>query len=199
MSLYVYALVDEPRALPAGLEAVALDGVSAIVREVAAAPELATRALQAHDATMRAIGAPALLPMRFGMVAAGAAELRAQLEPMLRSLRESLALVRGREQMTLRLFGERPSAQTGGGPGTRYLAARRGALPDLAPLRRALGELPRAERIELHSAGALLASVYHLVDRGASREYAHAVEECGLPLALSGPWPAYAFAPEAAS
>jgi hypothetical protein len=137
--------------------------------------------------------------MRFGMVAAGAGELRAQLEQMLPALRESLALVRGREQMTLRLFGERAAVTSEGGPGTQYLAARRGLLPDLAPLRRALGELPRAERIQSHSSGALLASVYHLVDRGASSEYARAVEECGLTLAISGPWPAYAFAPEAAS
>jgi hypothetical protein len=66
-------------------------------------------------------------------------------------------------------------------------------------LRRALASLVRAERIERHSEPGLLASVYHLIDRGAAPAYARAIEETrleGLRVAVSGPWPAWSFAPE---
>src|SRR6266849_1030829 len=84
-------------------------------------------------------------------------------------LLEALELVRGREQMTLRVFGEAPPADRRSG--TAYLESlrRSRSLPELDPLRAALEPLVRAERTEVHR-GPLLASVYHLIDRGRAPE-----------------------------
>ena len=75
-------------------------------------------------------------------------------------------------------------------------------LPELDPLRTALGALVRSERLERHSEPGLLASVYHLIDRGASPEYeriARAFRIEGLRVMVSGPWPAWSFSPEVAA
>jgi len=107
--------------------------------------------------------------------------------------------------MTLRVHGPgAPAPLTGGGAGARYLEDRRRArkLPELDPLRAALGSLIRAERLERHSEPGLLASVYHLIDRGASSEYQRIAGDFraeGLRLLVSGPWPAWSFAPEVSS
>jgi hypothetical protein len=201
-----------------------------LVVEVGAA-ELApsAEALARHDAVVRALAAqvPALLPARFGWLSPDAGALATQLEPHAERLREALALTTGREQMTLRLYG--PAAAGGAanagvdpdagsaavaaeGDGTRYLRARRDQarrrqdVPEAAPLRAALAPLVRAERAQRHApepAGgeALLASVYHLVDRGGSAAYRARVQEAAgglapLRVAVSGPFAPYAFAPE---
>src|SRR5262249_51020567 len=131
-----------------------------------------------------------------------------------RELTEALALVAGREQMTLRVLGDAPAgvapapaAADDAGPGARYLAARRAEwrraheAPELAPLRRpALDALVRAERVTRHDAPPLLASVYHLIDRGAAPAYRATVDGslCApFRVVATGPWPPYAFAPEA--
>ncbi len=91
------------------------------------------------------------------------------------------------------------------GPGTRYLLERRRSaerarsLPEIADLRSALAPLLRAERIERHDAGRLLATAYDLVARADAPRYTALVQQAaarpGTPrLALSGPWPPYAFA-----
>jgi hypothetical protein len=116
---------------------------------------------------------------------------------------EALDLVAGREQMTLRVHGNLPDEPPSGGPGTRYLEARRRSrtLPELGPLRAALSGLIRAERIERHTEAGLLASVYHLIDRGTAPAWRQAVESTrldGMHVTFSGPWPAWSFAPELA-
>ena len=118
--------------------------------------------------------------------------------------------------MTLRVYGEvepsdgvAPGGEDQGlGPGARYLQRRRRegsrerTVYEIAPLRPALGRLVRSERVERHlHALPLLASVYHLVDRGGSGAYLAAVQTAAplLPavrVTTSGPWPPYAFAPE---
>jgi hypothetical protein len=114
--------------------------------------------------------------------------------------------------MTLRVFGEPelppdPEPGSAGGPGTRYLAARRReverahALPEIEPLREALRPLLRAERIERHeAAGPLLGTAYHLILQGQTAAYRAALEAArertgGRRIAATGPWPPYAFAP----
>ncbi|MEA2691031.1 MAG: Gas vesicle synthesis protein GvpL/GvpF, partial [Acidobacteriota bacterium] len=96
-----------------------------------------------------------------------------------------------------------PAGATGG-PGARYLAARRRAanpgIPEVAALRRALRPLVRAERIERHEKGQLLASVHDLVVRAEAPGYRRIVEGAagelaGRKVTVSGPWPPYAFAP----
>jgi hypothetical protein len=166
-------------------------------------PPLSAEALRAHEAAVRRIAdqAQACLPARFG---AGAADERALLEALAareRELLEALELVRGREQMNLRVHGATAALPPGGGPGTRYLEERRRAtrLPGLDPLRSSLSAVIRAERIEPHEEAGLIASVYHLIDRGASSDYRRAVERAvleDLRLTVSGPWPPWSFAPE---
>jgi hypothetical protein len=61
--------------------------------------------------------------------------------------------------------------------------------------------LVRAERVERHSEPGLLASVYHLIDRGAAPSYTRTVEATaidGFRFTVSGPWPPWSFAPEVA-
>ena len=74
-----------------------------------------------------------------------------------------------------------------------------GRRPALDPVRRALGKLIRAERVEPHTAPPLVATVHHLVDRGDAEAYRTRVTamlasgEAPL-LAVRGPFPPYAFA-----
>ena len=91
------------------------------------------------------------------------------------------------------------------GAGTAYLErvrAREPGAPGLDAIRAAVGGLVHAERIFSASTPPLRATVYHLIDRGAAARYLEAVEAAALPpgirLAASGPFPAYAFAPELA-
>jgi Gas vesicle synthesis protein GvpL/GvpF len=188
----------------------------AAVGEMAERPAVSEATLRAHDAVIRRLAdtVDAILPVRFGALLSESA-LTDALAARGRELTEALALVAGREQMTLRLMGEAvprraPAAVSDHpelGPGARYLAARRAEwrrareAPELEPLRPALQPLVRAERVTRHDAPPLLASVYHLIDRGASAAYLSAVERAGGPtpvrIVVTGPWPPYAFAPEA--
>lgn len=223
--LYVYALLAEaPGAAPgrglAGerLCVVDVEGVWAVAGTMTSAPPPSAPALRRHDAVVRRLAraTDAVLPVRFGTAVAGRAALARALEGRGPSLRRALRLVRGREQMTLRVFGlaaplPRPEgAPPDGLPGTRYLAARlatavhRRAVPELDALRSGLARLVRAERVERHDAPPLLATVYHLVDRGRSAEYLAWLDRAAshahpVRLRASGPWPAYAFVPEPAA
>jgi hypothetical protein len=157
-------------------------------------------------------GFGAILPARFGEIFADETALAGRLAPREREVAEALALVRGCVQMTLRVFGEPAPVlepEPAGGPGTRYLAARRRqserahSLPEIEPLREALRPLLRAERIERHAdSGPLLGTAYHLVTRAQTGDYLAVLEAAkerlgGLRIAATGPWPPYAFAPEA--
>jgi hypothetical protein len=168
-------------------------------------PALSADALRAHEEAVRRIAeaAPACLPARFGAGASDEAALTKAVTERQAELEDALRLVRGREQMTLRVHGAsffvpRPG---GSGPGTRYLEERRRsrALPELDPLRTALSEIVRSERLERHAEPGLLASVYHLIDRGSAPRYRELVAATrleGLRVSMSGPWPAWSFAPE---
>ena len=166
-------------------------------------PPLSADSLRAHEAAVRRIAdaAQACLPARFGSSATDETSLSAALAAREAELAEALDLVRGREQMTLRVHGSSALLPSGAGSGTRYLEGRRraGKLPELEPLRSALAGVVRAELVEPHGEPGLLASVYHLVDRGAAETYRRVVETTaieGLRITLSGPWPAWSFAPE---
>jgi Gas vesicle synthesis protein GvpL/GvpF len=168
-----------------------------------APPPLSAEALRAHEAAVRRIAdvAQACLPARFGACASDDAELRQLIEARSPELTEALGLVRGREQMTLRVLGAAAPAPSSKSPGTRYLEERLRAsrLPELDPLRAALSDLVRAERVERHGEPGLMASVYHLIDRGAADGYRRRVESSPLGavrVTVSGPWPAWSFVPE---
>lgn len=199
------------------LRLVRCGGILAAVGEMAAAPRADAALLQAHDAVVRrlAAGSAAVLPARFGGLAAGEAELAERLGSRVPLFREALERVRGCVQMTLRVFGSGPAPladldplpeDPAAGPGTRFLAARRrqheirASLPEIEPLRPALRPLLRAERIERQDSGPLIGTAFHLLPREAEADYRAALEATGghLPggyrLAWSGPWPPYAFA-----
>lgn len=168
-------------------------------------PPLSPDALRAHEAAVRRISdrSQSCLPARFGASAADEAELRKLVEARAPAFVEALALVRGREQMTLRILDAPAGPAPSGGPGTRYLEERRRAstIPELDPLRAALSGLVRAERVEPHGRPGLVASVYHLIDRGAAASYRSRVESSppdGVRVTVSGPWPAWSFTPELA-
>lgn len=223
--LYVYALTRETPdgALGAGLAGeaiVALDaaGVIALAGRVATTPEIDRTTLEAHDTAVRRLAGlvPGLLPVRFGTVVADQSALAEALAVQAGPLREALALVAGREQMTLRAYGAPPTGTEDSaepadedacrGPGARYLAARLRDqrriedLPALAPLRAALAPLVHAERLERHATPPLVASVYHLITRGGAGDYRARLDAARpalapMRIAVSGPWPPYAFAP----
>ena len=222
--IYLYALVDEAPTGPLGegiagepLQILPQGKLATVTGQIPERPRPDRETLERQDAVVRRLAGlfGAILPARFGEAFADEAALANRLAPREREVSEALSLVRGCVQMTLRVFGEpdaRPEPETvpAGGPGTRYLAARRReierahSLPEIEPLREALRPLLRAERIERHAAaGPLLGTAYHLVLRGEAGAYLSALEAAkerigGRRVAATGPWPPYAFAPEAA-
>jgi hypothetical protein len=106
--------------------------------------------------------------------------------------------------MTMRLYGDASERATrpptDAGPGTRWLRERstKIAVPELPAVRAALAAIVRGESVEMHGAPPLRASVFHLVDRARLEEYRAAVDALAgavapARLALTGPWPPYAF------
>jgi hypothetical protein len=216
--LYVYAVLDEAPggALGAGawgetLRAVACGGLATVAGAVATVPAPTLAGVREHDAVIRRLAAavPALLPARFGSVAADEPALRATIGARAATLRERLARVRGCEQMTLRVYGAPaapPPAATAAASGTEYLERRRAAhdprhaLPALRPLLATLEPLVADERFEPHGVAPLLGTIHHLVDRAHAHAYLAAADAApapaGLRVRVSGPWAAYAFAGE---
>jgi len=224
-ALYVYALLGQP---PAGGLGRGLAGeplrllhcgpLLAVAGTVANAPAIDAASLRGHDRTVRRLTdmVDAVLPVRFCTLVDDEAALAGLLAPQAAELGEALALVGGREQMTLRLYGAglavaaaapEPDAEAEG-PGARYLderlreQRRLHSTPEIEAIRRALGTLVLAERIERVDTSPLLASLYHLIERGTGPRYLAALEvaraELGAVVARpSGPWPPYAFAPGA--
>jgi hypothetical protein len=211
VSLYLYGvLAAEPPPAPRGsrLRYVSCGGLFAVVRALDRLPAAHPAALRRHAAVVQRLwdAAPAVVPARFGSAVADEAELLRELQARLPDLRAALELVRGRAQMTLRVFDttvKKPGASAGEpASGRAFLAARaawwRGAdVPGLPALLEAVRPLRAAERIERHQAPPLAASVYHLVDRGRVAEYRSVVarRRGRMRLRVSGPWPPYAFAP----
>ena len=147
----------------------------------------------------------ALLPVRFGTVVRDASDLDLIVGQLPDALREQLAGVRDRAQMTiLVLLSPRPRTRvTRRSPisGAEYLRAAQAAhdVPGFAPLRAALRRWVRGERVETRGD---IASVYHLVPRGAVGRYRAAAmragKDAGIRLRVLGPRPPYAFADRAA-
>jgi hypothetical protein len=187
---------------------------------MADAPSVDARALRGHDAVVRALAehADAILPARFGCFVKDDTALCDALQPRARELGDALRLVRGCEQMTLRVYDAdaappsagQPAANAGTAaarPGTSYLVGRQRErqrareVPELDPVRPALRMLVRDERAQRHRTPPLVASVYHLIERGQAAVYQETLTRAaaslgGVRVSASGPWPPYAFAPE---
>jgi hypothetical protein len=198
----VYAIVSEESPLDEGLRLVHCGEVSAVVGEAETGP-VTPEALAAHDAVVRRLAErfEALLPVRFGERVKDEADLAKLLAPRAPRFAEALERVRGCAQMTLRVFGDpEPVPEPDeGGPGTRYLEARRRArsLPEIEPLLDALRPLLKDERTVRHDQGSYFGTAYHLVRREDVPAYLSTVEsvETGRRVTVSGPWAPYAFAP----
>ncbi len=199
------------RVLPCG-------SLVAAVSDVSGAPPLQEWSIREHEQTVRRLAesVDAILPARFGSVIPDEHVLVQLVESREAELRQALELVEGREQMTLRVYGEASpvpelpveiEAEEGGvlGPGARYLARKMGArareqlVTELESVRPQLAPLVRAERIQRHSTPPLIASVYHLIERGQSTRYLEVLNgnahgDPPVRIIASGPWPPYAFA-----
>jgi gas vesicle protein GvpL/GvpF len=223
-SVYLYAILSGAPSCETGsgvcaepLRTVAFGGLVALVGDVTQLPPASAMTLRAQDAVLRRLAAAldAVLPVRYGTLLADDAALAEALESRRPQLAEALRRVAGCEQMTLRLWGDAPAvtppaaAPTEAGPGTRYLTgrleaqARAGHVPELAPLRAGLGDLVREERAERHDRPPLLATIQHLVPRGAGSRYVetvHAIRDELRPwrVSVTGPWLPYAFGEDAA-
>jgi hypothetical protein len=224
--LYVYAVAEIGDDAPLGdglagepLEVMRAGAVSAVIGRVAGPPDVTGSSLRAHDAVVRRLAdlSRALLPARFGSLAADDDTLRAALAERAAAYAASLERVRDREQMTVRVFaaGGSPAEAVDGaappaletaaaGPGARYLAARAqeggaAGVPGLVTLLGRMAPLVAGEIVERHSAAPLRATVYHLVERSSGERYREALREAAeaapeLRVVASGPWPPYAFA-----
>jgi hypothetical protein len=197
------------------ISCVPVGDIFAMAQRADRAPAISEDALrEQHDIVLRLAGrANAILPARFGSLV-DEDELRRIV--ILRAVRLTAAfgLVRGREQMTVRLLGdpagdERTAARAApaarGGPGARYLEERRAAagypLPDaVAQLTAAVRNMVGAEKAE-PGQGEVRAMLYHLIDRGRSAAYRRALAGAApevepFTIRVTGPWPPFAFAPE---
>lgn len=210
--VYVYALSSPglPRRLSVlgrQLHCVAIGDVNAIVgRTTPPGRSLEDIQLQHRIVTQLAARTPAMLPARFGSVLSEGA-LRSLVSERQDDIHVALQLVRNCQQMTLRVFGpsgpDAPSTPASGS-GTAYLTHRRERAhyhpPELDVIREKLGALVKAERAEAGERGVRLV-VYHLVTRRSVARYrrqASVLQTMLKPYAVTttGPWPAFAFAPE---
>jgi len=210
--VYVYALSSPelPRRLSVlgrRLNCLTIGGIDVIVeRSGTPGRTLEDIQLQHRIVSRLAARASALLPARFGsMVTEGA--VKSLVSERQDEIQEALRLVRNCEQMTLRVFGpaEREEAtEPPSGSGTAYLARRRERAhqrpPELEIISRELGALVTAERAEAGERGVRLV-VYHLVARRLVSRYRRRASVLQTlltpyPVAVTGPWPVFAFGPE---
>lgn len=218
MGAYLYGFaLDGPRAIRHGawrepLRLARLRRLVLIFGELEAKPALSASSLRAQDRFAKKLfsALDPFLPARFGSFFSSTIELRAAVERNAAALGQALRFVRGAVQMNVRVFGEaaaRPKpTSSSGGPGARYLTQLRDQrawetqLPELEPLRTALGALLRGERCQRADRPPLVGSAYQLIARDALKPYRAAIKraspELGVDLEVSGPFAPFAFAPE---
>ena len=218
-ALYVFALTNQPapplRHGNRRIEFIDVGGVHAAVECVAVRPIVSEATLRAqHDIVMKiAASVDAILPARFGALL-DRAELESLVAIRLAPIREALELVSGRVQMTVRVFVsveravarpvqeyDRVRRSAAAPSGTEYLQQRRrNANPALsgeaATISAAVRGLVHGERSD-RSEGRAGWTLYHLVDRRALPQYQRAMEPFkSSSVAITGPWPPFAFVPD---
>jgi hypothetical protein len=228
--LYLYGITGAgalPETPPLGLEECAVavlpfNGIAAVTGELTAGrPEASERHLREHFRVVEALMAhDTVLPVRFGTVFGGVADLREHLARghdvyagdlrRLRGLVElSVRAERRRGMPALPSVSEAAVAPADGGPGTRYLAERLAlaaqALAAMLMERLAVDEAQvewRALALPSGTAGVSMAFLLPKERLDGFREAADALGslEEDLDILLTGPWPPYSFvsAPEAA-
>jgi len=222
-AVYVYALVEArsrrpltpPRARAMQvrghrIQLIPVGTIQALVELLEVPPALSEESLRAQHDIVVALARrfDAILPARFG-AAVDIAELERLVVLREKSLRKALARVRGREQMTVRVFGPEPQAGIKTGmpvSGTAYLHGRRQAARARVPasgrrIRRAVKSIMDRERIDTGH-GRVQATLHHLIQRGRHEQYRALVRKAleGFPtdggIVISGPWPPFAFTPD---
>lgn len=196
--MVVIAIAQARDAARAGVEAVAVKSLAAIVQRRAAAPAPTERALRAQAAALAKLERQGLsfLPVRFGSVVTDEAELARLLAPMSAALKKALALTRGRHQMTVRVRGMRPKAPRTSGRAFLAARARDARVPEADPVRKAVARLIAAEETG-PARGPYAGAVHHLVDAANIERYIAAVTDLQRRspgrFVLSGPMPPFAF------
>jgi Gas vesicle synthesis protein GvpL/GvpF len=218
-TVYVFALTNQSappfRHGNRRIEFIEVGGVHAAVERAARRPAVSEDALRAqHEiVTKIAESVDAILPARFGALL-DSAELASLVSMRLAPITKTLELVSGRVQMTVRVFTGLPpsprrrrpavaSAETGHGrpSGTEYLEQRRrdaaAALTgEAASISAAVRGLVTDERTACGQ-GRDEWTLYHLVDRGVLPRYERAIEPFkSSAVAVTGPWPPFAFVPD---
>jgi hypothetical protein len=189
------------------LRVLRIGGVSVVVgARPVERPSASIEALRAqHDVAISLARRTAFLPARFGSVV-GQGELEQTVRRRAASIRRALARVEGRAQMTIRVVPRRREPERSRDesmPGTAYLEGRRrearSTRRDAAAIRRGLRAFVRAERAQPGGAGVRL-TLFHLVNVEDVAAYRRAAAELepmvAGALAVTGPWPPFAFAPE---
>jgi hypothetical protein len=218
MAWYVFALVDSApsgaagKGLSGALSLRKLAGAYVVVERRADVPPAAFGTLKTHQdvVTRLAKHVPAILPVRFGTLLEPS-ELEEAVESRDEEIAEAFDLVRDRVQFTWR--NRKPRTKAGGakrespaGPpasGAEYLrrAARAVNPPPPAafrPLQNILAPLAVRQRYQPGTA-TMPEAVYHLIANQDVRRYAAAaaaVTAASPQLAVTGPFPPFAFAPE---
>jgi len=211
--LYVYAILDAgmpaPRVRGHRIEMLPVAGIWVAVEHLAEAPRISESTLRDQHQIVVRLGraAKAILPVRFGAFL-DAGELERVIRLRRGTFRKALQEVRGKEQMTVRIFGPamRPEFAIPPVSGTEYLRARaasaRAPLPPVAEaIGRAVRSLVTSERTD-SGRGGIQATLNHLVRRGRAAQYRSLVNaavaqiESPAAVVVSGPWPPFAFAPD---
>jgi hypothetical protein len=211
-ALYVYALSGRSAAPFAvhghRIEFVECGNVHAAVERSAERPAVSEAALRIqHEIVIRISAAvDDALPVRFG--ARVEEEELGQLVAMRRDvIQRALDLVRGRVQMTVRIRGQEVPEDRAASPtiaaatGTAYLEARRAAAArPLTPMAMAVAAAVRHLAVSEKGDGPAnrtSITMYHLIDKHRVGDYNDALSALqSTTLAVSGPWPAFAFAPD---
>lgn len=196
--LVVIAVARARDAKRAGVEAVPVKSLAAIVQRRARAPQVSERALAAQAAALAKLEAQGLefLPARFGTIVSSEQDLERLLAPLVKPLTKALALTRGRHQMTVRVRGTRAAAPRTSGRAFLAARARQARVADADPVRKAVAGLVAAEQTGTARAP-YTGAVYHLVDDSHIGDYMAAIQRVQRRVpgrfVVSGPMPPYAF------
>ena len=209
--LYVFALIGEGAAQfttsRRRIDFIEVNGIWVAAEHRQERPQVSEGELRTQHGIVQAIfdRTDAVLPARFGALV-DRGELERIIDLRGDAIRAALALVKGRAQMTVRLFEDAPeraaSSSHRAATGTAYLeqrrtAARGGPLPAVgASIAAAVEEFVAAERVEA-GRGRIAASLYHLVGRGDVHRYLEALTPfTSSAVTVGGPWAPFAFAPD---
>ncbi len=184
------------------IESLEIEGFFVVGERRASAPAVSEAELhRQHSLVLRVSEAvPAAIPARFGSLLE-VSELAAILRQRQELIRTTLDHVRGAVQMTLRVSGvAATSAEATPVSGRDYLQRRRDELipplnADGETILRELRALILDERRTPADRGTV--TIYHLINRSDVKEYRDTVMSIATRgIALSGPFAAFAFAPD---